>query len=188
MGDPITMVAMGLQLAGGFMEAQSIKAAGKAQMQQAQYVQKQAYVNAGQERASSQRAALEEARMGELGVSKATALAAGGGGTAESIYGVLSGIKGEEAYRKNMALYEGEDRARVLESQGDLSLYEGKIKYATAKADANTTMMKSFGKAFSTGYDAGMFGKYNPSASSAETISWNSPRYETISWNSARRY
>lgn len=71
---------------------------------------------AGQVIAIAQRQAMEEQRQGEMQASRALAVAAasGGGVSDPTIMNLLANIKGEAVYRANVALYEGEARARQL--------------------------------------------------------------------------
>lgn len=84
--------------------------------------------NAGQERASSQRAALEERRQGRLASSRALALAAASGGGADdpTVVNAIADIEGEGEYRALTALYEGNVAGDDLERQAKARRREAK--------------------------------------------------------------
>jgi hypothetical protein len=93
---------------GGFAKAKSLK--GEAQ----QYEQ-----NAGLERATSQREAMEERRQARLLNSRALAVAAASGGGVDdpTVVNLMANIEGEGEYRALTALFNGEASARGLENQ-----------------------------------------------------------------------
>lgn len=72
--------------------------------------------NALTEVAASQRVGMEEERRAELAQSRALALAAasGGGASDPTVTKIISDLAGEGSYRKSVALYEGEERARQM--------------------------------------------------------------------------
>lgn len=160
MADPFTVISIasaGLKFVGGMQQAAGIKAAGKAQMQQANYQAASARVAAGQQRASAQRAAIEDRRKGVLAQSRAAAVTGAGGGTLSDVYDVIGDIGTESRYAALTSLYEGEDRARDLETRGELSLYEGRSALAAAKTDAGSARMKAFSE-----LGTSLFSKYAP--------------------------
>jgi len=142
---------------------------------------------AGQERASSQRAFLEQRRQTALAVSRAKAVSGASGGgvgdpTSLDIYG---GIVQEGEFGAQTALFEGESAASLLTSQAALTLYEGEQKAAmthfsgsqqadliqyqgdnalySSKVSAKNTRTAAIGKA---AVSAGnMMAKYDPSTS-----------------------
>lgn len=72
---------------------------------------------AGQERASSQRAAIEERRRAKLLESRARAVAAnsGAGVTDPTVLNVMADLSAEGEYRALSRLYEGETGAQTME-------------------------------------------------------------------------
>lgn len=168
MADPVTLaiISGGMKIAGANREAAGIKAAGKAQLQMAEYKAKQGRQIAGQERASSQRAAMDERRRGRLAQSRATALAAAGGGTVGDVSGILGELGAESEYSALTSLFEGNDRAQQLESQANLDIYDGESAYRTAKYQAKTAKMKGYTDAIMgfAGSPAGnsLYAKYAP--------------------------
>lgn len=84
---------------------------------------------AGQSVAAGQHAAREKRRQAELVQSRAIAVAAasGGGVSDPTIVNMLGKIAGEGAYRANLSLYEGEERARVMRMNAAARDYEGAL-------------------------------------------------------------
>ena len=76
-------------------------------------------VNAGQERAVSQRQAMDERRQGRLASSRALAVAAASGGGVDdpTIVNAMANLEGESEYRALTAMYEGNVRGDDLERQ-----------------------------------------------------------------------
>jgi hypothetical protein len=95
--------------------------------QQAQFQADQLRANAGQAQAAAQRSAAETDRQTQLILSRALAVAAAGGGGASdpTVVNLIAQDAAEGAYRKSVALYQGDDRARVLRLQADAKDYEG---------------------------------------------------------------
>jgi hypothetical protein len=169
MADPFTIMAIastGMKFIGGMQQAAGIKAAGKAQRDQARYQAESAKVAAGQQRASAQRAAIEDRRQGVLAQSRAAAVAGAGGGSVGDVSNIIGDIGAESRYAALTSLYGGEDRARDLETRGKLALYEGESAYRAAKTDAGSTRMKAFSE-----LGTSLFSKYAPQ--DQETIYWN---------------
>lgn len=75
---------------------------------------------AKQEQANAQRRAIERRREARLVESRARALASYGGGANDpTVTKILDEIAGEGEYRAALELYEGDERARALNLQGD---------------------------------------------------------------------
>lgn len=153
----------------GNAQANSIKAAGRVQQQQAQYRAEQMKVNAGQQRASAQRGAIEERRRTRLAQSRALNLGAAGG-SASDVSGTLAGLESFGEYNALSALYEGEDRARQLEGGADLTLYEGENALRASKYEASNARMSGYMTAATKLAGSSLFDKYAPSG---EYIDWN---------------
>lgn len=116
---------------------------------------------AGQAVAVSQLQAQEERRKARLVQSRTLAVAAasGGGVSDPTMVNILGKIAGEGTYRSNVALYGGEERARVMRMQAEAADYEGAagIEAGELKADAYET--KGMSDLISGG--VGLFQKYN---------------------------
>lgn len=99
--------------------------------------------NAGQERASSQRAAMEERRQGRLASSRALALAAASGGGADdpTVVNAIADLDGDAEYRARVALYEGDVAGDDLERQAKARRQEAKtVKRASLFKAAGTIL------------------------------------------------
>ncbi len=141
---------------------------------QAVFKAEQLTTRAGQERASAQRAFLEQRRKTELAQSTARAVAgASGGGVGDpTVLNIQGGLAQEGAFAEDVALFEGESAASLLTSQAALALYEGETSAAmtefggaqeadllryqgdvarySADISARSTRMSSIGKAASS--------------------------------------
>lgn len=133
-------------LIGAEAEAQAVKAGAKAEGELAEYRAKQFKQQAGQERATAQRAAIEERRKGALARSRATAIAAasGGGVQGTDVENILSNLSAEGEYNAQSALYEGEEQARGLESQAAAELYGSKLNKSMASYQARVARRSSY--------------------------------------------
>lgn len=118
--DPFSLAVASTVLQAGGSIMQGNAANESAQFQAAQLDQQ-----AGQERASSQRSAMEEQRQARLALSRLQNNAGGGGGDATAVK-LAGDIAGEGEYRALTALYNGEERARGMETSAGARRYEGK--------------------------------------------------------------
>ena len=121
------MASMGaagwLSLAGGLVSlmgardaARAARTAGERSQLAAEFNAMEMERQAGISVALGQRQAMEERRQGDIAASRALAVAAasGAGVSDPTIVRLLTAHKGEGAYRAEVALYEGEERARSL--------------------------------------------------------------------------
>jgi hypothetical protein len=94
----------------------------------AEYQAAQLRQNAGEAMASAQRQAFDVDRQSAYTVSAALASAAasGGGASDPTVVNLIARNAGEFAYRKAVALYQGEDKARLMNMQASAKEYEGK--------------------------------------------------------------
>mgnify|MGYP001606871182 CR=1 FL=1 len=76
-------------------------------------------VQAAQQRAMSQREAIDQRRQARLATSRGLAVAAASGGGADdpSVVNLLADLEGEGEYRALTSLYNGEEQARAKEVQ-----------------------------------------------------------------------
>lgn len=125
------------------VQASSTLQAGKAEQRAAEHQAAQARQQAGQERASSQRAAIEQRRQGRFLASKALARAAASGAGAgdPTVENILGNIGAEGEFRALNELFIGEERARGLETQADLKIFEGKEARRASKTQAFTQVL-----------------------------------------------
>lgn len=130
---------------------------GKQAYWSAQLESKLALQRANEEKASSQREAMEIDRQGRLAISRALAVAAasGGGASDPTVMGIMADLAGETQYRKMIALYGGESAARNLEIGADISRWQGREARTAGKMAGVTNAMTGF---------ASLYSKYNPTA------------------------
>jgi hypothetical protein len=173
----LTAVSTAVSAASTIMAAQAqsegLKAGAKAEGELAEYKAKQLKAQAGQERATAQRHAVEELRKARHAQSRATAVAAasGGGVQGTDVENILANLGAEGEYNKEAALYEGEQSARGLEDQANAELYGSKLNKSMANYQARVARKSGY---VSAGGDllqgaASFYGKYNPDADKAST-------------------
>lgn len=92
-----------------------------------QFQAAQLRINAGQQMASSQRQAFDVQRESDYIASRALAVAAasGGGASDPTVVNLMARNAAEMAYRKSVALYQGENAAREMNMAADAKEYEG---------------------------------------------------------------
>lgn len=156
-----------MQLFGMLMQAQAASQASAASREMgmrrqvlAGFEAAQLEQQAGQEVAASQRVALDRKREGDLVASRVLALAAaGGGGVSDpTIVHLMGKIASEQQYRQSMALYEGEDKSRVLRLKAAARRYEGESAARAGELEAKATETSSIAGMFSGG--GSMLSKY----------------------------
>ena len=127
--------------------AQAAEAGGIATRQAFEFEAQQAEVRAGQERAAAQRRMLDEKRKTALVQSRLTArAAASGAGAADPTVATLAqDIAGEGELRALTALYEGEERARSLESGAAVRRYEGEVAVRAGRARKRSGEFGAYG-------------------------------------------
>lgn len=126
----------------------------------AQFEAAQLEQQAGQEEAASQRTVFEEGRTSKLVQSRALALAAASGGSASdpTVVKIISGIASEGAYRQNLAIYQGEEKARQLRLAAKADIMSGDIGAAATVAQGKSLFLQGAGSLASSG--ATMFSRY----------------------------
>lgn len=117
--------------------------AGNAQNDAAKFQAAQMEQQAGQERASAQRAMIEQRRKERFAQSRlqAVAAASGAGATDPTVLDLSGDIAQEGEYRALTALFEGEERARGLQMGASAKRYEGAAAKQAGYIGAATTML-----------------------------------------------
>ena len=140
---------------GKIQAGQAAKEAGKDQ-------QAELHRQAIQEVAAAQIKMLDERRKKEMVISRAQALAAFGGGSVSdpSIQNLIADIDNEGSYREAVALYNGEERARKLESQGAMARKAGKQRAQASNISAISDVMTSEGFASGVSQGLSLYEKY----------------------------
>lgn len=157
MAFPWLMAAAALQVFGTIQGGRQARAIGNAQDAAAAYEAQQLESNAKQSVAVAQQKMLEERRKAGLVASRALALSAASGGASDkSVVNIISDIQGEGSYRAMLALYDGEDRARVLRDQSKGRRYEGGVARRSGQLKERASYLQAAGQATS------MFAKFNP--------------------------
>lgn len=162
LGDAALAASTLISGAGMIGQANAQRAAGENAARTAQFQSQLANTQAaameqqaGQERAASQRAAIAQRRQGNLVSSRARAVAgaSGGGALDPTVLDIMSGIDSEVDYRTNLALYEGEERAKGLEygavlrrAGGAGDVYAGQVAQQAGRSAANRSLMGAGGK------------------------------------------
>jgi hypothetical protein len=128
--DPVALnsVAGDMESLGSNMSAASHVQFGIQARQAAQFQADQLRQNANTAQAASQRQAFDIDRQTQFITSRALAVAAasGGGASDPSVVRLIARDAGEGAYQRSLALYGGNDRARLDLESADARLYEGK--------------------------------------------------------------
>ena len=167
-----------MSAAGQIQQGAATEARSKRQADIAEFEARQLDRLAGREKAASQRTAKEERRQSELRESRALAVAAasGAGASDPTVVKILSDLAGEGSYRAALALYEGEERARLTRLQATGKRFEaGELRIAGKEA-------KRAGKlgALSTLFQggAGLYGKYGiPGTKSEKNPTYSNPSF-----------
>lgn len=99
--------------------------------------------SAGQDRATSQRAAIEQRRAARYLQSRAQALAAasGAGASDPTVTKIIGDIAGEGEYGALVAMYEGEDAARAKETAAKVARKTGSAMANASYLKAGTTLL-----------------------------------------------
>lgn len=167
-----TVLSVVSTIQGARGQADAIKAAGRQRQLALEHRAEQMRVSAGQQRAVSQREAIEARKKGRLAQSRALALGAAGG-SAEDVAGTLGELGAYSEYNALTSLYEGEERAIQLEHGGELAELEGRNEMRAAKFEAGTAKRAGYTKAATTVYDAYGGELYNKYAPKGEYVDWD---------------
>ena len=151
--DPAT-ITMAVTAASAIASAAGSIMSGKAEASASRFQAAQMKQQAGQERAVSQRKAIEQRRQAGLANSRVTALAAasGAGATDPTVLDIEGDNAAAGEYNALSALYAGEERARGLEMGAGAKLYEGSqakraglIKGGSTLLSAGSSMFDKYG-------------------------------------------
>jgi len=161
---PIAASVVGtiMQVSGKMSAARQAEEQGRRQQAADQYAANQAEQNAGQQLAAAQRHALDETRRARLMASRAIAVAgASGGGTSDpSVANLIADISGEGAYRRSIAIYQGEENARQMRMGAAGKLYEGEVAARGGEMQASALRTSALASGVSGVATATLYGKY----------------------------
>lgn len=145
-----TIASVGGSVLSGIGQIQQGKAANaNAKFQSAQLQQQ-----AGQDRASAQRVAIEERRRGAIAQSNAQAASAasGGGATDPTVLNITGGLAKQGEYNALSALFSGEEKARGQELQGASLRSQGKQAKKSGYQSGISTIISGTGNALVAKY------------------------------------
>lgn len=150
--DPVTatVIAIGGSVLSGLGQIQAGKAANNSAKFQAAQLEQQA----GQEKATSQRVAIEERRRSDIAISDATAAAAasGGGATDPTVLNIQGGLAEQGEYNALSALFQGDDRAAGLKLQAASARSQGKQAKRAGLIGGASTILSGIGGSLSSKY------------------------------------
>jgi hypothetical protein len=137
-------------IAGGAATAVGTLAAGNAAKKSAYFKAAQEDMAANEARASSQRAAMEERRKGDLATSRIQALGAASGTDASSgdILKLSSDVEGRTEYQALADMYTGENRAEGLQDAAMGDRFSGDAAQTGSRYQAVGTLLSSGGSAY----------------------------------------
>lgn len=166
----LTGLGAGMEYAGNNQAAENSRTMAARQAAAFQFKQQQDTINAGQAVAASQMSAAEQLRQGKLIQSRAQALAAasGGGAVDPTVVNIIGNNAGEIALRASIALYQGEEKARMLRMQAAsegynaaLSIEAGENKAQAYEIAGRSAIFKGASSLFNK------YGQGQPKASGA---------------------
>lgn len=165
--DPATMTMMATvaSVGGSVLSGLGQIQAGRAANTSAKFQAAQLEQKAGQDRATAQRAAIEERRKANIGISNAQAASAasGSGATDPTVLNITGGLAQQGEYNALSALFQGEEAARGAELQATSSRMQGKQAQKAGMTSGISTIIGGTGSA--------LMSKYGPtSTASAGTI------------------
>lgn len=138
------LIPVGLAVAGSALSAGGTILGAKSEAKQLRSEADQLEIQAGTERASSQRRAMEERRQARLVSSRALAVAAASGGASDpTVVNMMADIEGEGEYRALSALYEGNEEAIGLENQARARRKEAKNVKKASYLKAGSTILQA---------------------------------------------
>lgn len=152
-----------MAIAGTIFSAMGSHNAGKAQQRGLDFEASQMEMQAGQTRASSQRAAMEHRRQARLVNSRLQALAPGSDPT---VARQSAEIAGEGEYRALSSLYEGEERARGLEAGALGRRYTGQAASTAGNIRGISTVFNNSRDLYSAG--SSLYEKYGRGGPSSQ--------------------
>ena len=154
---PFALQAAGtlMSISGARSGARASRASARARQKAKEFEAAQLEQNAGQAIAASQRVAAERRRQAMLVQSRALAVAAaGGGGVGEndtSFLNLMAKTAGRGEYDAAVALYEGEDKARLLRMQAAARRYEGEVDIDAGESAASAYKTQGLSSALTSG-------------------------------------
>jgi hypothetical protein len=156
-------------VAGTSMSAEASKEAGKEGQKQKEYEANVLEEQATNAVGEGQREMLNERRRKEMVISRATALAAFGGGSVSdvTVQNIVADIDNEGSYREAVALYQGEYKGRQLNESARLSRMEGQLARKGGNLQARAQVVQGTSNAL--GQVSSLYTKYSQNNTPAST-------------------
>ena len=153
-------LAMVATLAGTGLQAMGSLQQGRAQQAALNFEAEQHKRQAAEERAASQREAIEKRHEGELAMSRQVALASasGAGVVTPSILDIYGETGQRSEYNAQTALYGGESRARGQLDEAAANRFKAKAAYKGSILEAGGQLFSGLGKAFGSPPNGGAYG------------------------------
>lgn len=167
----LALISTIASIGGTIMQGMGQMQAGKAANVNAQFQAKQLEQKAGQDRASSQRVAIEKRREASVASSNAIARAGASGGGVDdpTVLNILGGLHQQGEYNALSALFSGEEAGRSAELQAAGARMEGKQAKKAGMIGGISTIATGAGKSLMDIYGA-------PSApASSSSLPWQAP-------------
>lgn len=141
----LNAIAGGMQAGSRISQGQQIADHGQALKQAAQFQADQLREQAGDAIATAQRRAWSEDRAARYLQSEtlARAAASGGGASDPTVINIIAKQAEEGAYRQQVALYEGNSRARGLVRQAQAREFEGASQLASAQGAERASYLQA---------------------------------------------
>lgn len=175
--DPGT-IAIGTAIMTGVstaIQAASTLAQGSAAKEMYNYQANQINQQAGQQRATAQRQAMEQQRAGAYAASRAQAVAAnsGAGASDTTVANVEENLAGQTEYNRLSALFTGEERARGLQQQASTDVYSGQQAQTASRYKAIGTLAQGGETLFSKySFDDPFDTKQPDSVTASNNVPW----------------
>lgn len=165
-------------IGGTLLSASGQSQAGREEQKRLGFEASQLEQGAGQDRAASQRRAIEERRQARLVQSRAQAVAAasGAGALDADVVRNIADIEGEGEYRALTALYEGEDSAVGKETQAKMNRYQGRAARRAGNIAAMSTILQG-ASSMNSRYGGGSQAASNPITAINRSGGWSSTPY-----------
>lgn len=159
----LSIVGTVLSAEGQLAQGDAAAAIGRRRQIEGEFEAKQLEQDAGQSIAVSQRNAADIKRQTTLinSAALARAAASGAGASDPSVIGTIARTAGEGAYRRGVALYEGEAQARMDRIRAAASRAEGELSVADADAAKKFSRIGALSTVLTgAGNAASMYSKY----------------------------
>jgi len=159
---------------GNLVSARTAIKTGKAQRTAARFTADQMDQSAGNVLAAGQRLSANERLKADLLASRAIAVAGASGGDVSSpgVTSLIADIAGRGAYNAGIALYDAEDKARLMRMGATASRYEGDVAAAGGYSRAGAHLFAGAGAMAKSSSLFGKYGRGGPKPNDAGAEEW----------------